>query len=291
MTQGIYCIENKTTGRKYYGSSINIEKRLDSHKKHLLQETHHNILLQRAVVKYGLDDFTFVIVEETSYNNRPELLLHEQTYLDKNVGGFNMAPANGGDLISNHPNKQEIILKRSAAVRNTINNMPIDERQAKYGRNGKNNGMYGRKHSTGSKEKMSQNLKGKYLGDKNHFYGKTHSDETKKKISSKMTGRMVGESNPFYGKTHSEETKKKISEYQKEHNWTKGKSAEEIPYTKKYELTYPDGSNSIIYGLKELAEYFKCSIANVKHTIDRMNKGSLPSKRSVFYNHLIKIVD
>ena len=37
---------------------------------------------------------------------------------------------------------------------------------------GKKNGMYGKKHSEESKEKMSVNSKGKNLGEKNGMYGK-----------------------------------------------------------------------------------------------------------------------
>ena len=33
--QGIYCIEHPESGRKYYGSSMNVEKRLTGHKREL----------------------------------------------------------------------------------------------------------------------------------------------------------------------------------------------------------------------------------------------------------------
>lgn len=286
MTQGIYCITNTITGRKYYGSSMNIESRLLSHQKDLISRKHHNLFLQRSVEKYGIDNFTFSIVLETDFSTQSELLILEQSYIDINSGGFNMAPANGGDLLSNHPLKDEIIAKRTATIIENNAKLTPQERKIKYGKPGDKNGMFGRCHTDETKKR----IRDLNLGHSRNK-GSKWNEQSKEKFSASLKGKRIGSDNPFYGKTHSAETKAILSEYQKQHNWTKGKSAEEIPYTKQYELTYPDGSSIIVYGLKELATYFKCSIANVKNTIDRMNKGSLPSKRSVFYNHLIKIMD
>ena len=60
--QGIYCIEHADSGRKYFGSSMNIHKRLLGHKRQLKNQVHHNILLQRAVDKYGISNFKFYVV-------------------------------------------------------------------------------------------------------------------------------------------------------------------------------------------------------------------------------------
>ena len=42
--------------------------------------------------------------------------------------------------------------------------------------------------------------------------GRMMSDETKRKLSNKLKGKFIGENNPFYGKKHTEETRKKMSE-------------------------------------------------------------------------------
>lgn len=286
MTQGIYCIANSVNGRKYYGSSMNIEKRLLSHQKDLMNYKHHNLFLQKSVEKYGIEHFTFSIVLETAFTDRADLLILEQTYIDANIGGFNMAPANGGDMISNHPNKDQIVAKRSATTKEKNAKLSDQERKIKYGNIGHKNGMFGRSHTEETKERIRKIN----LGHSRNK-GSTWSDEAKEKFSNSLKGKRSGSDNPFYGKTHSEETLKILSEKGSENSWVKGKTAKEIPYTKQYELTYPDGSSIIIYGLKELAEYFKCSIANVKNTIDRMNNGAVPSKRSAFYNHLIKTLN
>lgn len=41
---------------------------------------------------------------------------------------------------------------------------------------GSNNGMYGKKHTEESKQKMSINSKGKNIGEKNGMYGKSKND-------------------------------------------------------------------------------------------------------------------
>lgn len=51
-----------------------------------------------------------------------------------------------------------------------------------------------------------------HSSNNNTFKGKQHTEETRKKLSNFMKGRYIGELNPFYGKSHSEETKKKILE-------------------------------------------------------------------------------
>lgn len=88
-----------------------------------------------------------------------------------------------------------------------------DTMNPSMGYNKKGGGSHGR-HSEESKQKISESMKGKFMGELNPMFGKkgelhpmfgkTLSEEHKKKIS---------ESNK--GKTHSEETRRKISESMK----------------------------------------------------------------------------
>lgn len=77
---GIYVIENKTNGKYYLGSSIDINGRWQDHRKHLRGGYHHSIALQRAWDKYGEESFEFKILEET--DDPTSLVELEQTYLD-----------------------------------------------------------------------------------------------------------------------------------------------------------------------------------------------------------------
>lgn len=77
---GIYKIENIINGKKYIGSSINIDKRFYRHKNDLINNKHNNIHLQRDFNKYSLDDFKFECIEICDVNNIKKI---EQKYLDK----------------------------------------------------------------------------------------------------------------------------------------------------------------------------------------------------------------
>lgn len=51
-------------------------------------------------------------------------------------------------------------------------------------------------------------------GENNPMFGKHHSAESRQKISDNLKGKMSGEKNPFYGKKHDEESlKKKMRDY------------------------------------------------------------------------------
>ena len=54
-----------------------------------------------------------------------------------------------------------------------------------------------------------------FSGEGNPFYGKKHSEETKQKISNNRKGKCAGENHPFYGKHHNEESLIKISKHRR----------------------------------------------------------------------------
>ena len=59
----IYKISNNVDDRIYIGSTINLNKRWNEHKRKLLNHKHHNIHLQRFVDKYGLDSLNFNVLK------------------------------------------------------------------------------------------------------------------------------------------------------------------------------------------------------------------------------------
>ena len=65
---------------------------------------------------------------------------------------------------------------------------------------GKNNPMYGRKHTEEELLKMSESQKGRIIPE-----------EQRKNMSLAKKGKCFGLNNNFYGKNHSEETKRKMS--------------------------------------------------------------------------------
>lgn len=56
---GVYKIENFKNGRAYIGSSSDVEKRWQQHKKLLRQKKHHSYKLQEDWLKYEEDAFVF----------------------------------------------------------------------------------------------------------------------------------------------------------------------------------------------------------------------------------------
>ena len=77
---GIYMITNTIDNKRYIGKSIDLKRRLRKHKYYLANETHHNIHLQRAYNKYGLEYFKFDILE---YCTEKELDYLEMFYIEK----------------------------------------------------------------------------------------------------------------------------------------------------------------------------------------------------------------
>lgn len=79
---GIYKITNKVNGKIYIGSSKNITYRWRQHLDELCTGTHCNSKLQLDFNKYGIENFTFEIVEFVSNLNK--LLEREQYHINKN---------------------------------------------------------------------------------------------------------------------------------------------------------------------------------------------------------------
>jgi group I intron endonuclease len=91
---GIYSITHEASGKVYVGSSLNIRRRWNKHRRELRQGAHHSQKLQRAWDKYGADAFVFAVIEETD-----DLLPREQHWLDLHdaagAKGYNVSPIAG----------------------------------------------------------------------------------------------------------------------------------------------------------------------------------------------------
>ena len=141
---GIYKITCTVTGKFYIGSAKDIYLRLARHKSDLGRNVHHNILLQRAVNKYGKDVFEFEILEFV--DDTESLLKREQHYLDTlnpcdiNVG-FNLVAKAG--LTPSGPLSEETKAKISKT-------------------------LTGHKHTEETKLKISQGNKGKSLSEEHY---------------------------------------------------------------------------------------------------------------------------
>lgn len=88
---GIYKITNKINGKVYIGQAIDINDRWQRHRR-----SHDNCAIHLAFNKYGIDNFTFEVIEECL----PELLDEREIYwIDhfQSYGkGYNMNPGGKG---------------------------------------------------------------------------------------------------------------------------------------------------------------------------------------------------
>jgi len=174
---GIYC---KGNDKLYIGSSETVYHRLAIHKSLLRGKTHFNIYLQRAYNKYGEDSFQFTAIEEVEYIDK--ILEREQWYIDS--------------LNTLIPNGFNIAKDTKAPMRGRKHSKETKER-LKILSSGKNNGMYGKKHSKDSIVRMSTTRK-------------ENMNDDLRKIMSENAKKRIGKLNAFYGKSHNDNTKNKI---------------------------------------------------------------------------------
>ena len=79
---GIYKITNKINGKSYVGQSVNIHKRWTSEKNNAFNPNAHeyNYPISRAFRKYGVENFSFEIIEQCSIGD--DLDAKERHWID-----------------------------------------------------------------------------------------------------------------------------------------------------------------------------------------------------------------
>lgn len=113
---GIYKILNNITGDFYIGSSCNLKQRKNTHFRSLRKGTHHSIILQRAVNKYGIDNFIFEIIENCK---KEKLIEKEQYYFDLLYPLYNIAKKAGSTIGIKNTDEQKN-KKRIYAIKNNV---------------------------------------------------------------------------------------------------------------------------------------------------------------------------
>ena len=98
MSCGIYKITNLINNKIYIGKSVNIEKRFQSHKR-----AKCNMAIHKAIQKYGINNFTFEILEECEEQQLDNREKYWINYFNSYLGeGYNAAPGGEG---ASHPVK------------------------------------------------------------------------------------------------------------------------------------------------------------------------------------------
>lgn len=204
----VYQMTYRPTGQFYIGSTSDKKKRWERHRYEMRKKSHHNhnvnVLLKAGYIE---EDWNFEVLSE--HDTEQEAKKAEETLIKQNIRSrlcLNVGRhACGGDNITRHPHKKEIISKRTQTQIKNMEAMSEEERKLKWGKSGKENPMYGKKHTAQSKKAVSDANKGCSRNK-----GIKRSESTKKKLS-EIASKRVGEKNPFYGKKHSQQTIEKIS--------------------------------------------------------------------------------
>ena len=176
----VYMHRNKKNGKIYIGQTKQKpEKRWDNGNGYKDCSRFWN-----AILKYGWNNFEHIILAE-------KLTLEEANILEEQLikqydstnpkYGYNI---NYGGF--NHLHSEETKHKIGEANKISLKG----------------------KHWTKDQRQLISKM---FSGEGNPFYGKHHSEETKQKISQNRKGKMVAEQHPMYGKHHTSITKDKIS--------------------------------------------------------------------------------
>jgi len=161
---GVYCIINTINGKLYVGSAKDLYLRLAEH----ISNRKSNIALQNAILKYGLKNFNFAVLEYFVYYatcaNNKALTDLETSYIKKysfdNLYNFKQTATSM--LGYKHTNQAKLkMLTR------------FEDKS--------NHPMFGKTHSSKVRDLISK------PGKLNPMYGRKHSALTKLNISNKMS--------------------------------------------------------------------------------------------------------
>ena len=181
---GIYKITSPS-GRIYIGKAVNIEKRWLTY--HRIKGVKGQTRLYRSLVKHGVQNHTFEIVEECLFEQLNIRERYWQDYFDvTGENGLN-CELTATDVLPKIFSKETILKMSNSATGRILS----QETKNKIGSKSLN-----RKHSEITKKKISENSKGNkngMYGRISLFLGKNHTEESKNKISRANVGRKRSE--------------------------------------------------------------------------------------------------
>lgn len=130
--KGIYLIENTINNKKYIGQAQDITKRWNQHKTYYLQNSHFATCpkLYAAFRKYGIDKFTFSIIEDCS-NKEVDLTEREEYYIrlyDTVEQGYNSVYPTEVLRGENNPNSK-LTLNQVQEIRQLLKNSKLSQQE------------------------------------------------------------------------------------------------------------------------------------------------------------------
>lgn len=116
---GIYKIENKINGKIYIGQSNNIQRRFQEHQT---KGASSRIPVDVAIQKYGKDNFTYEIVEETTIDRLNEAEEYWIKYFNTIETGYNCSYGGNQQSIGENNGKSKLTEKDVIEIRKAYNN-------------------------------------------------------------------------------------------------------------------------------------------------------------------------
>ena len=127
MTCGIYKITNLINNKVYIGQSVEIERRWQKHKNYYKNKENHKYKIYRAMYKYGIENFSFEIIEICQPKQLNERQIYWISYYNSLQNGYNMT--SGGDGIINCNDKPVNQYDSNGKFLNTYKSAHEAERQ------------------------------------------------------------------------------------------------------------------------------------------------------------------
>jgi len=171
---GVYAITHVDSGKRYIGSSKNLNERMAGHANLLAKNNHHNQYLQFAYNKYGKDAFAFEPILICSPESRT---YYEQLIMD-GYDATNMVYGYNLSLTASHPT-------HSSKTRKKISNALVRARA-----NGKTFGHH-ILHTEKTKDKIKERLALAKANGKKWGNHKPHTEEAKSKMSKSKFGQIA----------------------------------------------------------------------------------------------------
>lgn len=95
---GIYKIENLINGKVYIGKSVDIKSRLQNHKSESFNKNSnaYDTAIHRAIRKYGIENFSFEVIEECSRENLSDKEKYWIKFYNSFGSGYNLTTGGEG---------------------------------------------------------------------------------------------------------------------------------------------------------------------------------------------------
>lgn len=141
---GVYAWFNKINGKIYIGSGNPLYLRISDYYQKGYLESRTNLSIVRALNKYGMINFSLIILEYTESEN---VIFSEQEWIDKLNPEYNINPVAGNSKGYKH--KLESIDKMRNAALGRLHTDEVKLAMSESRKN-ENNPFYGKKHSLDS---------------------------------------------------------------------------------------------------------------------------------------------